>query len=881
VRGHGQDCAASFRDAIVAGLFETMIAVIIMSFCSGCAGIAAAPAAQPPTTGISLTLSPVNASVLLGKTTTVSAAVTNTTNVGVNWSVNDIPAGNATVGTIVANAGGSAAATFTAPQVMPASATVNIEAASVADPTKIASATIDIASDVGISVSPASSAVELGALQTLQSSITSAGNPSTAVIWKATGAGCSGAACGTVNSAGFFTAPQILPSPPAVTVTATSVADPAKSAAASMNMTSHFTLAISAAGSVTAGINAGTSVNLSATISPVSGSNPSTEILWSLSGTGCSGAACGTLASAGLNTGSLSTAATYTAPAIAPSPAQVTIIATSVADPSKTAAISVSINPVVSITISPTAATIAPGSTTNFAGMVNGTTNTGVTWDVNGITGGNSIVGSITGAPGNTGQAIYTAPVTIPTTNPVAIRARSVADPSETATASVTIGSPPVSIQVSPASAALSINHRETFQAAVQNSANTVVIWQVNDIAGGNATVGQICIAGSNPCQPATSGVNGSVDYLAPQAVPSPNPVTITAISQADVTKMAGSAVTILPHDVVSVSPPSITLAPGTSQLFSAFIAGTVNQQVTWNVAGAGCGGAGAPCGTIDATGLYVTPGGAPVPNTLSIVATSADDTSRAASAAVTITNQPAILSLLPSSAIAGAAGFSLQVAGANFAASSPGPGSVVVIGGTIRSTVCQSAMACSVTLSAADLAVAENLSVVVQDPGGSSSSAVFFVVEQAIQSAGDITLTPASPAATGKDIVVVDLSGNGSTSPPAEANLGVSAIGIYQAATGTCSLNSGPVELTRPALGTATANICAFSASGLDPLYAYTLSGPLPSDAAIVATSSLGFGIVQLTIALPSTAATGPRTLFIQNSNLDLASASGAVDIE
>ncbi len=875
VRGQGQDCAASFRH-VVAGVFEAMIAVIIMWLCSGCAGVAAAPTAQPPTTGTSLTLSPVNASVLLGKTITVSAAVTNTTNVGVNWSVNNIPAGNATVGTIVPTAGGSAAATFTAPQVMPASATVNIEAASVADLTKTASATIDIASDVGIGISPASSAVELGALQTLQSSITSAGNPSTSVIWKATGAGCSGAACGTVNSAGVFIAPQILPSPPSVTVTATSIADPAKSAAASMNITSHFTLAISAAGSVTAGINAGTSVNLSATISPVSGSNPSTGILWSLSGTGCSGGACGTLASAVLNT-----AATYTAPAIAPSPAQVTIVATSVADPSKTAAIGVSINPVVSITISPTGATIAPGSTMNFAGMVNGTTNTGVTWDVNGITGGNSIVGSVTSAPGNTGQASYTAPVTIPTTNPVAIRARSVADSSATATASVTIGSPPVSIQVSPASAALSINHRETFQAAVLNSANTAAIWQVNNIPAGNATVGQICIAGSNPCQPATSGVNGSVDYLAPQAVPSPNPVTITAISQADVTKMASSAVTILPHDVVSVSPPSITLAPGASELFSAFIAGTVDQQATWNVAGAGCGGAGAPCGTIDATGLYVAPGGAPVPNTLSIVATSADDTSRSASAAVTITSQPAILSLLPSSAIAGAAGFSLQVAGANFAASSPGPGSVLVIGGTARSTVCQSAMACSLTLSAVDLAVAENLSVVVQDPGGASSSAVVFVVEPAIQSAGGITLTSASPAATGKDIVVVDLSSNGSTSPPAEANLSVSAIGIYQAGTGTCSLNGGPVELTRPASGTVTANICAFSASGLDPLYTYTLSGPSPSDAAIVATSSLGFGIVQLTIALPSTAATGARTLFIQNSNLDLASASGAVDIE
>jgi hypothetical protein len=305
-----------------------------------------------------------------------------------------------------------------------------------------------------------------------------------------------------------------------------------------------------------------------------------------------------------------------------------------------------------------------------------------------------------------------------------------------------------------------------------------------------------------------------------------------------------------------------------------------VNQQVTWNVAGAGCGGAGAPCGTIDATGLYAAPGAAPVPNTLTIVATSADDTSRAASAAVTITSQPAILSLFPSSAIAGAVGFSLQVAGANFAASSPGPDSVIVIGSP-RSTVCQSAMACSATLSAADLAVEENLSVVVQDPGGASSSAVVFVVAAAVQSAGGITLTPASPAATAKDIVVVDLSSNGSTSPPAEANLSVSAIGIYQAATGTCSLDGGPVELTRPASGTVTANICAFSASGLDPLYTYTLSGPAPGDAAITGTSSLGFGIVQLTIALPSTAATGPRTLFIQNQNLDLASASGAVEIE
>ncbi len=60
-----------------------------------------------------------------------------------------------------------------------------------------------------------------------------------------------------------------------------------------------------------------------------------TAVTWTVSGTGCSGAACGTISSTGL----------YTAPATAPSPVTVTITATCVTDPTKSASATVTIAP--------------------------------------------------------------------------------------------------------------------------------------------------------------------------------------------------------------------------------------------------------------------------------------------------------------------------------------------------------------------------------------------------------------------------------------------------------------------------------------------------------------------------------------------------------
>src|SRR6202040_2691197 len=116
----------------------------------------ATAASQAPPNGISVALAPASASVLLGRTMTLTATVSNTTNPGVSWSVENIPGGNNTVGAIT---GAGTTATFTAPPSLPPAGSVTVEAASLADPTKIATAAIAITSDVVLSLSPASQAV--------------------------------------------------------------------------------------------------------------------------------------------------------------------------------------------------------------------------------------------------------------------------------------------------------------------------------------------------------------------------------------------------------------------------------------------------------------------------------------------------------------------------------------------------------------------------------------------------------------------------------------------------------------------------------------------------------------------------------------------------
>lgn len=715
-------------------------------------------------------------------------------------------------------------------------------------------------SNITVRLAPALVAMLLGEPLTFTATVSN--STSTAVSWSVDGIAGGNATVGTIGTNGVYTSPADLPVSGSVTVQATSAADPSKSGAAIVTITSSFTLSVSGPSS----INAGASASYAANLVPAANSNPDPVISWAVSGSGCAGAACGTISPNGF----------YTAPLLPLASATVQITATPLADPSKAASVSVTIISIVGVSVSPTAATVALGSTQGFQAVVTGAQDATVTWDVGGVVSGNSSVGTVLNSQTDPDNTTYTAPLSLPAGGSVILRARSNANPGVSASATVTFTTA-INVSLAPASATRAISHRLTFTVQVNNTPNQIVSWQVNGIAGGNLAAGQICVTASNPCQQISSSSGPGVDYLAPAGVPSSNPVTVTATSQADSSTSAAATVTILPHIIVGVLPGTLSLANGGQQRFAATILGTDNQQVTWT---AGCGISGV-CGVIDSTGLYTAPSSTPSPNLISISATSSEDTSQSGTATVIISGTPSIWSVSPSSATSGSAGgFTLNLTGANFAGSSPGPGSTILVAGTPRTTSCISSVECATSLASSDLVSPGNLSVRVQNPDGTLSNTEIFVVPAQGAGPDTILLTPGTPSVTGKDIVVVDLSTNGGSGAAANVSLDVAAIGPYSVAMSSCTLGGSPVVVVRPATGTATADLCVFSVSGLDPSFTYTVSGPPLPDITVVNRAPLGLGIIHLTLQVPATAATGPRTLFIENPDKDMAAGTGAIDV-
>ena len=185
----------------------------------------------------------------------------------------------------------------------------------------------------------------------------------------------------------------------------------------------------------------------------------------------------------------------------------------------------------------------------------------------------------------------------------------------------------------------------------------------------------------------------------------------------------------------------------------------------------------------------------------MQIVAISADDTLQSGTANVTIATGASILALHPASVYAGAAnGFTLRVDGGNFVASSPGPGSVLLIGGTARTTTCTSVSECTVPVTPADVAAVGSVAVQIRNPDATTSNSVSLVV--AAQNIADevISLTSAAPAASAKDIVVVEPTTAGISVPGDDLDLSVGALGAFSVANNSCFLAGNPVVLQRPA---------------------------------------------------------------------------------
>src|SRR5271168_5579192 len=160
----------------------------------------------------------------------------------------------------------------------------------------------------------------------------------------------------------------------------------------------------------------------------------------------------------------------------------------------------------VSVSVLPTSALLALGATQQFQATVSGSPDTTVTWEVNGVANGNTIVGTVSGT------GLYTAPAVMPSPASVTVTAISQVNPGDQASAIVTLKAA-VGVSVLPATATVAPGGAQIFTASISGSGSLAggAAWSVNGVAGGNATLGTIVVNG-----PMTSV------YSAPPVIPSP-----------------------------------------------------------------------------------------------------------------------------------------------------------------------------------------------------------------------------------------------------------------------------------------------------------------------------------------------------------------------
>ena len=415
---------------------------------------------------VTVSVTPATPTAILGSTQQFSTTVRGTTNTAVTWS---------TPGPGTINSSGL----YTAPDTLTTPKTVTVTATSQADTTKSGSATITIPA-VTIAVSPKVSAVILGASQQFTATVTNATN--IAVNWSMSGPG-------SVSASGLYTAPITWTTPDSVTVRAVSQADP--------NKTMSITFAIPA---VSVGVSPPSpTVILGAAqqfTSPV-GNAMNTAVTWSMSGAG-------TISSTGL----------YTAPATLTTPSSATVVATSVADPTKSAGTTLTI-PAVGVSVAPPTVSLNGGGSKPFTATVTNATNKTVTWTLTGL-------GTLDA------NGAYTAPTIVPSQQTATVKATSNADPTKSGNAVVTLM--PIAVSVSPSSPTVPTNATQQFAATVTGTSNAAVSWSVS----GTGCTGSTC-----------GTINATGLYTAPDDLPSPPTVTVTAVSAVDMTKSGTATVTI------------------------------------------------------------------------------------------------------------------------------------------------------------------------------------------------------------------------------------------------------------------------------------------------------------------------------------------------
>lgn len=247
------------------------------------------------------------------------------------------------------------------------------------------------------------------------------------LIWTVNGVAGGNAVFGTIDANGLYTAPSTLPASDSLQITAISSANTALTGNAAVSLENPIpVLASVSPSSVPTG---------SFTITAIgSGFVRNAQIMF-----GGVGLPTTFVSSTQLTaTGSATTAQAGTLQVAVMNPAPGSSVS------KQSLGVQVQAADAVQIKVSPNQATLRPGALQQFSATVSGTTNTAVTWSVNGIAGGNASVGIVSAS------GLYTAPALSPG-GAVTVTATSVADSRSSAAATLTLDNPvPVVSSVSP-----------------------------------------------------------------------------------------------------------------------------------------------------------------------------------------------------------------------------------------------------------------------------------------------------------------------------------------------------------------------------------------------------------------------------------------------
>lgn len=588
------------------GLACALLICMLAAAISGCGNTSVSEA-----TATAIVVSTTNGTGVKADTLAVSSALDlsmmpagDKNGAGVDWTVtcagNPVTGslGNGACGTLApAHTADGATTVYTAPSVSPIGGTITVTATVTSNPSQSSSVSFTIvALPIVVSLTgTAPSSLVVNTTAGLSAQVTN--DPTGAgVFWTAT---CNSASvCGSFTSTQTlqttYTAPTVVPTGGAVTLTATSLADTSKSASVTVQITEPpppvlVTVSVSPSSVYAATTGSAHFVSVTAL---VANDPQAAGVDWSLS---CGASSCGTLNGAAKAHTASGVSVTYASPSAVPPGGTVTITAASTTNPAVSASATATIvttTPILVAISSAPPATLTGGSQATLAATVTGDTNNlGVNWTAS--CGSVGACGSFNLSPAHTasgGQIVYTAPASVPAGGIVTITASSPAStPSNSAVAFTTIVAQSPSLAFSQAP--------PTMMTAITTAAVSATV--TNDLSPGGvnwtALCGSTVAGGCGWFVPAQTASGVSATYTAPPVTSAGTAVTIVATSVADpVVSISSTPIPINPATALSVSfvpsLPAEIQVNATVNLMAAVANDTANAGVDWQVCASGCG---------------------------------------------------------------------------------------------------------------------------------------------------------------------------------------------------------------------------------------------------------------------------------------------------